>query len=137
MKPSRKPAVAKNDILYLDITGMTADGNGVGRADSLAVFVPNTAVGDNACVRIVKTAKTYAIGKLLSLPRPSPDRIEIDCPYFLRCGGCAFRHISYEAELQIKEQRVRDALARIGGFDALPVQPIVGAADTNHYRKNL
>lgn len=135
MKPSnRKSPAAKNDILHLDITGMTAEGNGVGRAEHMAVFVPNTAIGDHACVRIIKTAKTYAIGKLLSLPRPSADRIDLDCPYFLQCGGCAFRHISYPAELQIKEQRVRDALARIGGFDALPLQPILGAAETNHYR---
>lgn len=135
MKSSnREAALSKNEMVHLDITGMTADGNGVGRCRNMAVFVPNTAIGDHACVRIIKTAKTYAIGKLLSLPRPSPDRMEADCPHFLQCGGCAFRHIRYPAELQIKEQRVRDALSRIGGLDAFPVQPIVGAQETDHYR---
>lgn len=134
MKPLRENPLSKNETVHLTITGMTADGSGVGRCRDMAVFVPNTALHDHACVRIVKTAKTYAVGKLMSLSRPSPDRVPVDCPYFAQCGGCVFRHISYAAELQIKEQRVRDALARIGGLDALPVQPIVGAQETDHYR---
>ena len=85
-------------------------------------------------MRIVKVAKSYAFGKLEELLFPSPDRIEPDCPCFSQCGGCCYRHITYEAELRIKEARVRDALQRIGGFDKLPLRPILGGNSRDGYR---
>ncbi len=124
----------KNSSIELSITGMTAEGMGVGRHEGLAVFVPMTAPGDRAQVRIVKIAKTHAYGKLEKVLSPSACRIEPDCPVFSRCGGCCYRHISYEAELEIKETRVRDALTRIGGFPDLPLEPILGADSRDGYR---
>jgi len=124
----------KNDITELSITGMTAEGMGAGRCQGLAVFVPLTAPGDVIRAKIVKTAKNYAYGRLEEVLTPSPDRIEPDCPVFAQCGGCCYRHISYEAELKIKTDRVRDALTRIGGFDSLPLRPILGAGSRDGYR---
>lgn len=124
----------KNDVIELSITGMTAEGMGVGRHEGLAVFVPLTAPGDVIRTKIVKTAKNYAYGRLEEVLAPSPDRIEPDCPVFAQCGGCCYRHISYEAELKIKTDRVRDALTRIGGFDSLPLRPILGAGSRDGYR---
>ena len=124
----------KNDLVELEITGMTAQGAGVGHWEGMAVFTPLTAPGDRARVRIVKVAKSYAFGKLEELLSPSPDRIEPDCPCFSQCGGCCYRHITYEAELRIKEARVRDALQRIGGFDKLPLRPILGGNSRDGYR---
>lgn len=125
----------KNDVIELEITGYTAEGNGVGRArGELAVFVPGAAAGDRLLVRIVKLAKNYAFGKIEEILAPSPDRREQDCPVFRQCGGCAFRHIAYEAELCAKERRVRDALERIGGFENVALRPIMGAGRTDGYR---
>ena len=104
----------KNDMIELSITGTTAEGNGVGRHEGLAVFVPGGAEGDVLQVRIVKVLKNLAYGRLEKILRPSPDRISADCPAFPKCGGCVFRHIRYEAEKRIKRQRVADALRRIG-----------------------
>ena len=106
--------IKKNDIVQLEITGMTAEGRGVGRCGEIAVFVPYTAIGDTIEAKILKVAKTYAFGKMISLIKPSQDRIEIDCKYFTKCGGCTYRHMTYQAELEVKEQRVRDVLNRIG-----------------------
>ena len=106
----------KNELLQIHITGMTAEGFGVGRIHGIAVFVPLTAPGDIAEIRIVKTEKRFAYGRLEKLITPSQDRTEPDCPVFAQCGGCCYRHISYAAELRIKEERVRDALTRIGGL---------------------
>ena len=107
----------KNDIIKLKITSATAEGSGVGRTDEgLAVFVPMTAVGDTLLVRILKVKKNYAFGKIEELLEPAPSRIEPDCPCFERCGGCAWRHISYAEECRIKAQKVRDAVERIGGL---------------------
>ena len=127
-------AVQKNDMVELTITGMTAQGSGVGHWEGMAVFTPLTAPGDVARVRIVKAAKNFAYGRLEELLVPSPHRVEPDCPCFSQCGGCCYRHITYEEELRIKEGRVRDALERIGGFRGLPLRPILGADSRDGYR---
>ena len=124
----------KNDCIELIITGMTAQGSGVGRYAGIAVFVANTAVGDRLKVKIIKTSKNYVIGKIEEILTPSPARIPADCEAFKSCGGCVYRHIGYESELAIKEQRVKDALARIGGFTQIRVDPIIGAPNTEGYR---
>lgn len=124
----------KNAEITLEITGMTAEGMGVGRHEGMAVFVPLTAPGDQIRARIVKLAKSYAYGKLMEILSPSPERIEPDCPVFSQCGGCCYRHITYEAEKRIKWERVREALTRIGGFPELPLLPVLGAESRDHYR---
>ena len=126
--------VQKNEIVEMKITGMTTQGAGVGHYQGMAVFTPLTAPGDVARVRIVKAAKNYAYGRLEELVSPSADRMEPDCPCFAQCGGCCYRHITYEAELGIKAARVQDALTRIGGFRSLPVRPILGADSRDGYR---
>lgn len=124
----------KNDIIELEITGMTAEGSGVGRFKGMAVFVANAAVGDVLNVRIIKKAAKYAIGKIEEIITPAGARIEADCPAFKSCGGCVFRHIAYSEELKIKEQRVKDAVKRIAGIDDLPVNGIIAADNSDHYR---
>ena len=119
----------KNDRLPLEITGMTSEGSGVGRAEGMAVFVPLTAVGDRITAHVLKTKKTYAYAKIDELLTPSPDRTQPDCPVFARCGGCVYRHIRYEAELKIKQEHVESCFQRIAGLP-LRVQPIVGAEQT-------
>ena len=124
----------KNDLFEAEITAMTAEGSGICRNDGVAVFVPRTAVGDKCVVRVVKVLKNYAFGRLEQLLVPSADRCEPDCPVSAQCGGCVYRHISYESELQIKTQRVRDALERIGGFRGIAMEPILAAPHRNFYR---
>ncbi|MDE7361222.1 MAG: 23S rRNA (uracil(1939)-C(5))-methyltransferase RlmD [Oscillospiraceae bacterium] len=106
----------KNDIIDLEITALTSEGSGIGRADGMAVFVPFTAVGDVISCRVVKVLKSYAYGRVERIITPSPDRVDNDCPAFGKCGGCVYRHITYPAELAAKEQIVRDAFERLGGF---------------------
>ena len=124
----------KNEIYKAEITDYTTEGSGVCRIEGMAVFVPSTAVGDIAEVKILKTAKNYAFGKIENLITPSEHRIKPDCPVFEKCGGCTFRHISYECELQFKQKRVTDALTRIGGIDEYLVCPIVRADEPDGYR---
>ncbi len=127
MAAEKQSTVRKNQIVPLEITGMTAEGNGVGHFDGMAVFVPQTAIGDRLNVRIVKVQKTYAFGIVETVCEASPDRIEPDCPHFRKCGGCVFRHLSYEAECRIKAQIVSDAFARIGHLQPKETLPILGA----------
>ncbi len=116
--------IKKNDEIILDICDYTAEGSGVGKYEGMAIFVPLTAVGDKARVKILKVKKTYAYGKLIELENESKNRQENNCSVFSRCGGCAFRHITYNAEKQLKENKVYETVKRIGGVDMKP-QPIL------------
>ena len=107
----------KNQIITLEIETLSNDGNGVAHKDGQAVFVPLTAPGDVAEVRIVKPMKTYAFGRVEKLLTAGPGRVRQDCPVAGPCGGCGLRHISYEAECAAKTQFVRDAFARLGKLD--------------------
>ena len=128
--------MVKNEILEMEITALSNDGNGVGHIDGCAVFVPFTAPGDRARVRIAKVQKNYAFGILTELIAPGPDRIEPDCPAFGRCGGCALRHLRYSAELAAKTQFVQDAFDRIGGF-SLRAEPCLPSPDVDRYRNKV
>lgn len=110
----------KNDEFIMEIVDVTNEGSGVGKVDGMAVFVPLTAVGDIVRVKALKVKKTYAYGKLMEIITPSNKRIENDCPYFNRCGGCVFRHIGYDAELELKANKVYEVIKRIGGVDLAP-----------------
>lgn len=111
----------KNQIHSALIEGYTAEGAGVAHIGGMAVFVPGTARGDRCRIRLVKVLKRYAFGRLEELEEAAPCRIPADCPAFPKCGGCDFRHITYEEELWLKRRRVWDALTRIGGFS--PAEP--------------
>lgn len=124
----------KNQEYQTLITGMTTEGSGVGRIDGTAVFISNAAVGDVVKTKIIKTSKKYAIGRIDEIITPSPSRIKPDCKYFQQCGGCTYRHITYDAECKIKYDRVKDAVERIGGFENLKINPIVGGESRNFYR---
>lgn len=123
----------KNQIVTLEITDITSEGNGVGRSDGMAVFIPETAIGDIIEARIVKVLKNYAYGKVEKIIKPSDDRIISDCSYFPKCGGCSFRHINYESELKIKEKFVYDSFTRIGGING-EFLPILGCDCPDKYR---
>lgn len=135
--------LAKNDIITLEITALTNEGSGVGhyKEDSsdgrgIAVFVPLTAVGDVISCRVVKVLRSYAYGRVEGILTASPDRAEEGCPVYAKCGGCCFRHISYEAELRAKQGFVQDAFMRLGGLspEFLPIQ---GSESPEGYRNKL
>ena len=127
----------KNQILTLRIERLSSDGSGVAHsADGEAVFVPGTAPGDEARVRIVKDCGRYAFGILDELLTPSPDRIPVDCPVAGPCGGCSLRHLDYAAELRAKRESVLDAFRRIGGLE-VPVLDILPSPEVNRYRNKV
>ncbi|MEE0945237.1 MAG: 23S rRNA (uracil(1939)-C(5))-methyltransferase RlmD [Acutalibacteraceae bacterium] len=119
----------KNDEIILDITDVTAEGNGVGKYDSLAVFVPQSAVGDKLKVRILKVKKNYCFGKIIEVLEPSESRCEIDCDVFSKCGGCVYRHIDYTFEAYLKQKRVEETMKRIGGIDIASKDILTGRCD--------
>ena len=112
---------------------MTLQGQGVARRDGLAVFVPAAAIGDELLCTVVKLEKRLAYARINEIITPGPARITNDCIVYPRCGGCVFRHITYEEELKIKAQAVADALLRLGKLTP-EIRRIIPAPRTEHYR---
>ena len=127
----------KNQLLTLRIERLSNDGSGVAHSsEGEAVFVPGTAPGDDAHLRLVKDCGRYAFGILDKLLTPSPDRIPVDCAVAGPCGGCSLRHLDYAAELRAKQESVADAFRRIGGLD-VPVLDALPSPEVDRYRNKV
>lgn len=138
----------KNESYESVIEDVTLDGNGVCRVDGYTMFVPMTAVGDRIRLKAVKLQKNYGFGIIEQVITPAKSRVKPDCPVYKQCGGCSFRHISYEEELRLKQKTVEDAFVRLGGFavaaegtdaeGAVRMEPILGCntegLTPDHYR---
>lgn len=126
-------ALQKNKTYRATIEGYSSEGLGIARIDGQVVFVHRAVRGEECDILIMKVLKNAAFGKVTKIHVPSSQRREPDCPYYGKCGGCDFRHMSYEEELYAKRQRVQDALTRIGGSD-VQVEEILGGKDGLRYR---
>ena len=125
--------LTKNTLHTVKITGYTSDGEGIARIDGQVVFVKHAIEGETCEIRILRQAKNIAWAKIEHILTPSPHRLDPACPAFGPCGGCDFLHMRYEEELRLKQQRVSDALTRVGGI-TVSVSPILAADQQTHYR---
>jgi 23S rRNA (uracil1939-C5)-methyltransferase len=123
----------EQEVYTATVEGYSSEGLGIARVDGAVVFVPQAIRGETIDLRVTKVMKTSAAGEIVKIKAPSPERTKPECPYFGKCGGCDFQHMTYTEELWAKRQRVQDALTRLGGTD-LRVEEIIGAKDPAHYR---
>lgn len=128
--------VVKNQEYELEITDITSEGQGIGRVDGFAVFVPKTAPGDRVQVRIVKVKSGYAFGIVTKILTSSPQRCTPACPHAATCGGCQLMHITYPAQLAMKKKTIQDALERIGGIRT-DVKTVIGMETPFRYRNKM
>ncbi len=128
----------KDDILETVIEDMSTDGLGVGKIDGYTLFVKDAVIGDTCIVKVMKAKKNYAYAHLEEVNNPSSFRITPLCKNAKACGGCQLQAMSYEAELQFKENKVENNLIRIGGFSKEFIEsikePIVGMETPYRYR---
>lgn len=129
--------VQRGKCYTIEISGLGHSGEGVGRYEGFTVFVPYALPGETVKAQIVEVKKKYAKGKLVGLVRPSADRTKAPCTVYHLCGGCQLQHLRYEAQLQVKQQQVADAMQRIGGLEDVLVHPVLGAEDPWHYRNKM
>jgi 23S rRNA (uracil1939-C5)-methyltransferase len=132
-----KQGVNEMRLADLRIEDVAFGGKGVAREHGKAVFVPYTIEGELVCAEIVREKKQFAEAELVEVKESSPDRVEPQCPYFGRCGGCAYQHISYEHQLAIKWRQVRDALQRIGKLKDVPMRPMIPSPEQYGYRNRI
>ena len=121
----------------LKIEDVAFGGKGVARDEGKAVFVPFTIDSERIAARIVREKKQFAEAELSEVLDPSPERVEPECPYFGRCGGCSYQHISYAHQLELKARQVEQAMRRIGKFPEPPMQPIVPSPTPYGYRNRI
>ncbi len=126
--------LTKNSVHKVNITSINSSGFGVCRVDGIVVFVANGVTGDELEIKIIKSKKNYAIGKIEKIISASDKRQQNDCDVFKKCGGCVYRHVKYEEELKFKEENVRDVFERIAHFEDVNLKPIIGAEKTARYR---
>ncbi|WP_054635976.1 23S rRNA (uracil(1939)-C(5))-methyltransferase RlmD [Thalassobacillus sp. C254] len=126
--------VQKNEIIDVTFEDLTHEGAGVAKVDGYALFVPNALPGEQAKVKVVKTKKGYGFGKLLEHTKESEYRVEPPCPIYKQCGGCQLQHLSYEGQLDYKQNQVKNVLQRIGGLENVTVHPTLGMEDPWRYR---
>ena len=119
---NKEQSFQKNDLIMLEITDLTEEGQGVGKKDGLVFFVKDSVMGDKVEARILKVKKNYAYAKVENLLEASPHRIAPLCPVAGKCGGCQLQHLSYEKELSWKEDRIAQSLIRIAGLSPEEVE---------------
>ncbi|HEX5068017.1 MAG TPA: TRAM domain-containing protein [Myxococcota bacterium] len=116
--------------LELTIDRLASSGEGVARArDGRVVFVPFTAPGDRVRVRLTEQRKRFARAEVRELLAPGSTRTDPVCAVFGSCGGCAWQHVAYGAQLEAKRAIVADALTRIAGI-ALSGPPAIVPSPT-------
>lgn len=130
------PSTKKGTIHQLEITGTAFKGKGFGKIGDLAVFVKDTAPGDEVEVMITKKKKQFREAKLLNIIKPSELRIEPYCKHANVCGGCSWQHLSYDDQIRFKTQQVADHMQRIAKIET-HVKPAIPSPSIFHYRNKM
>ncbi len=129
---------SKNDLLSVEITDIGNDGEGIGKVDGYTLFIKDAVIGDKVSAKIMKAKKNYAYAHLEEILEPSPFRQEPSCSIARQCGGCQLQNMTYERQLQFKQNKVRNNIVRLGGFDGEFIdsimEPIIGMDEPWRYR---
>lgn len=126
----------RDDIIEVDVTDLTFEGQAVGRSGGMVVFVRGAVPGDSARVRLSKIKHSFAEGQAVQITRPSAWRVAARCEHFGVCGGCISQDLDYPQQLEFKRRNVSDALKRIGGL-RLDVLPTLGMPEPWRYRNKM
>lgn len=112
-------------------------GEGVAKIGDFVVFVPFVVEDEEVEIELVEVKRHFARGRLLSVQKASPARVQPRCRYFGQCGGCQYQHVSYDTQLIIKRKQVKTLLERVGGFGNLEVLPVIPCPEPYGYRNRL
>ena len=128
----------KNDTFELNIVDLGVGGEGIGKYEGMTFFVKDAIPGDIILAGVTKLKKKYGYARIVEIIKPSEDRVEPPCKVANKCGGCQIQGMSYDAQLRMKSELVKNDLVRLGGFDKAFIEnimePIVGMDEPYHYR---
>ena len=130
--------INKNDEFELEIDDIGTEGEGIAHIDGYALFIKDAIPGDVVRTKVIKAKKNYGYGRLIEIVKPSKDRVQPVCPVARQCGGCQIQHLSYDAQLAYKENKIKNCLVRLGKFPKEQIdeimEPIMGMEEPYHYR---
>lgn len=126
-----------NEPIRLTVTAMANGGDGIARNDGKAVFIPGAIPGDVVDVVITQSKKRFDRAQLSDLVEASPHRTEPPCQYFGNCGGCAWQHASYAAQLEWKTETIAGQLRHLAGIEDVDVRPIIAPGEPYNYRNRI
>ncbi|MGM8213413.1 23S rRNA (uracil(1939)-C(5))-methyltransferase RlmD [Virgibacillus sp. W0430] len=129
--------VKKNETITLQFEDLTHEGNGVGKIDGYPLFVPYALPGEKAIVKVIKVNKKFGFGKLIEIKQASPHRVKPPCDVFYKCGGCQIQHMSYNMQLVMKQNQVKNVMKKIAHLDDVPVHSVIGMEDPWRYRNKV
>src|SRR5699024_10170665 len=132
-----KAPVQKNQTIILQLEDLTHEGNGVEKIDGYPIFVPLGLPGERADVRVVKVNKRFAFGKLMQVHEKSEHRVDPPCNVFYKCGGCQLQHMTYEMQLEMKRNQVKNVMQKIAHLPDVPVHPVLGMEEPWRYRNKI
>ncbi len=124
-------------LVEISIESVAYGGAGVGRIDGKVVFVPASLPGERLLIELTRRKSSFAEGRIVRVLEASPDRVAAPCPWFGQCGGCAYQHVRYEAQPELKRLQVREVLARLGGIKDPPVEAAVASPQPWAYRNRI
>lgn len=124
----------KNDRIQVSIEDMGDTGEGIGKTDGYTWFVKDAVIGDEVEAKVMKTKKSYGFARLEKIINASPNRVTPRCPVARQCGGCQLQAMDYKEQLVYKERKIYNNITRIGGFDEVPMLPIMGMDEPWRYR---
>ena len=134
MKQKKPNPILENISIY----GAGAKGVAIGKTpEGKTVLVKGAVPGDVVDVQVRKSKSKYFEGDVLNLITPSEFRVEPKCIHFGVCGGCKWQNLSYEKQLDIKNDEVFNNIKRIGGFEDFESLPILGAEEQYFYRNKM
>lgn len=129
--------VQKNQTITLEFEDLTHEGNGVGKVDGYPIFVPLGLPGERADVKVVKVNKRFAFGRLEHIHKESKHRTTPPCNVFYKCGGCQLQHMTYEMQLEMKQNQVKNVMQKVAHLPDVPVHPVLGMEDPWRYRNKI
>jgi 23S rRNA (uracil1939-C5)-methyltransferase len=124
-------------VLEVRVEKIVFGGDGLARCEGLVLFIPFAAEGDRVRVRLVEKKRQHGRAQIVELLASGRGREAAPCPYYGRCGGCQYQHLTYEEECRLKEEQVREAFRRVGKFESAPILPIIPSPHPYHYRNRI
>ena len=128
--------VARGEKLTLQLTEWGRLGDVMATHDGRDVFVFGGIPGERVVAEVVGTRRKYVAARVVEVLEPSPHRIEPPCPYFGDCTGCQWQHVDYNRQLDVKREKVVDALRRVGQFSNPPVSTVLPSDQQYEYRNH-
>ena len=134
MKKNKKNLILEN----IKLLSAGAKGVSIGKTeDGKTIIVSGAIPGDIVNARVKKAKSKYYEADAVEILTPSPFRVEPECEHFGVCGGCKWQNMSYEKQLEFKQDEVVNNIKRIGGIEDFESIPILGGNEPYYYRNKM